>query len=74
MPGLDGYQLCSRLRSQKKNKDIKILFISGNIAPKESDRIKEAGADGYLEKPFSNKELKTKISGLFGWDRRVEDK
>lgn len=74
MPGLDGCQLCSRIRNQKKNKDVKILFISGNIDPKESNRIKEAGADDYLEKPFSNKELKTKITGLFGWDRRIEDK
>jgi len=74
MPGIDGYQLCSRIRSNPKNKDVKILLISGTIDPQEVQRIKEAGGDDYLEKPFSNKEIKTKVTDLFGWNRREADK
>lgn len=64
MPGLDGYQLCSRIRGDQENKNVRILLISGAIGQKEISRIKEAGADDHLEKPFNNKALKEKIEGL----------
>ena len=64
MPGLDGYQLCSRIRGNQKNKNVRILLISGIIDKKETIRVKESGADDYLAKPFSNKNLKVKIEEL----------
>ena len=64
MPGLDGYQLCSRIRSNLKNKDVRILLISGDIGPKEIRQINQSGADDYLEKPFKNHTLKEKIEDL----------
>ena len=64
MPGLDGHQLCSRIRGNKRNRNVKILLISGVIDHKEVGRIKESGADDYLEKPFSNKDLKIKVEEL----------
>jgi len=70
MPGLDGYEVCSRIRSHQENKRVKILLISGSIDP---NRAKEVGADDYLQKPFSIKDLKVKIAELFGWNRREED-
>ena len=73
MPGLDGYQLCSRIRSDKKNKNVKILLISGLVETKEASCIKESGADGYLSKPFSNEELKKKIMNLLDLNRRASD-
>ena len=74
MPWLDGYQLCSSIRSNQKNKDVRILFISGLIEPKEISRIKESGADEYLSKPFSNEELKKKVMSLLDMNRRAGDK
>jgi len=74
MPWLDGYQLCSRIRSNQKNKDVRILFISGLIEQKEIDRIQDSGADDYLAKPFSNEELKNKVMNLLDLNRRAEDK
>ena len=66
MPGMDGNQLCSRIRANQKNKDVKVLLISGEIGEKEINRIKESGADDFLEKPFTNKALKEKIEMLLG--------
>src|SRR3989338_7055679 len=53
MPGLDGLQLCSRIRANQENKNVRILFISGVIDQKAMGRIKKSGIDDYLEKPFS---------------------
>ena len=71
MPGLDGYQLCSRIRSNQQNKDVKILLISGNIGSNEIRQIKKSGADDYLEKPFKNSVLKEKIGILLGKETKL---
>ena len=74
MPGINGYELCTRIRKDAKNNEVKILVVSGVVGPKEIDRILSLGADDYLAKPFDNKQLKMKIIGLPGWNRKVEDK
>lgn len=73
MPGINGYEVCKRIRGEEKNNDIKILAISGVVNQKEIDRILSLGADDYLLKPFENKQLKVKIASLFGWNRRTKD-
>jgi len=74
MPGVDGYKVCSRIRSSQTGDLVKILFVSGFIDEREIGLIQASGADDYLAKPFSNKELTAKITGLFGWNRREGDK
>jgi excisionase family DNA binding protein len=74
MPGLDGYQVCSRIRSDERNRNVKILLISGGFEEKEISRIQELGADDYLAKPFSNEELRIKVMNLLDLNRRAEDK
>ena len=57
MPGLDGYSLCSRLRSERSTYLIPFIFLSAKDTV--DDRIKgiQTGADGYLTKPFNRDEL-----------------
>ncbi|OWY67574.1 DNA-binding response regulator [cyanobacterium TDX16] len=66
MPKLDGYGVCQELR---KHSDIPIIMLTalGDVA----DRLMglELGADDYLSKPFSPKELEARICSLL---RRVE--
>lgn len=66
MPGMDGYQVCANIRSDPKNKSIKILAISGVSENDEIKKIMDLGADDYLGKPFSNKILKERISRMLG--------
>ena len=51
MPGLDGYSLCSRLRSERSTYLIPFIFLSAKDTV--DDRIKgiQTGADGYLKNP-----------------------
>ena len=66
MPGVDGYQVCANIRSDPRNKNIKILAISGVSENHEIKKIMDLGADDYLSKPFSNKVLREKVSRMLG--------
>lgn len=61
MPGLDGYELCSRLRSEESTSLIPFLFLTAKDTV--DDRIKgiQTGADGYLTKPFNRDELLAQV-------------
>ncbi|MDE2009257.1 MAG: response regulator [Candidatus Omnitrophica bacterium] len=64
MPGLNGYEVCSKIRGNPENKDVKILLISGITDQAELEQAKVSQADDYLAKPFSNAALKVKIDAL----------
>src|SRR5690554_6861018 len=53
LPGLDGYQVCERLRSRAETELIPIIFLSAKI--EEEDQVKGLmmGGDDYLTKPVS---------------------
>jgi DNA-binding response OmpR family regulator len=63
LPGLDGLQICRRLRSRGNN--VPILMLTAKA--EESDRVigLEAGADDYLTKPFGVAELVARVKALF---------
>jgi excisionase family DNA binding protein len=66
MPRLDGYEVCAHIRKDPKNKNTKILAISGMSEPHEIKKILELGANDYLQKPFSNEALQGKIKEMLG--------
>ena len=60
MPGIDGFETCRRLKADQRTKDIPIIMFSAN---KDVEKIaKEAGADGFLAKPFEMKDLLSVVS------------
>lgn len=61
MPGIDGLELCKEIR---KNSEVPIIFVSAR--DEELDRILglELGADDYLSKPFSPRELVVRIKNI----------
>lgn len=58
MEGMDGFTVCKKLR---KITDVPILFLSGKV--REDDKIQgfQCGADDYIEKPYSIKEVYVRI-------------
>ena len=66
LPGIDGFEVCRQLRSQSK---VPILMLTAR--DEEPDRVAglELGADDYVSKPFSPRELAARIKAIL---RRVE--
>ncbi len=72
LPGLDGLEVCKRLRMEKRTKKIPIFMLTAKS--EELDKVLglELGADDYITKPFSIKELIARIRAAM---RRIsEDK
>ena len=64
MPGKSGYELCKRLRERPEWKDLKIIMLSAKGRDAEVSRGLSLGADVYITKPFSTRDLIAKIHGL----------
>jgi DNA-binding response OmpR family regulator len=64
MPGRDGYRVCQELREEPETKHIPIIMLTAR--GQTQDRIMgfEKGADDYLAKPFSPKELVLRVQAL----------
>ncbi|MEK6715716.1 MAG: response regulator [Candidatus Omnitrophota bacterium] len=59
MPGLDGIEVCRRIRSNDKTKTIPIIMITG--FPEEKEIAVQAGADDFLDKPIDPIKLSMRI-------------
>jgi DNA-binding response OmpR family regulator len=57
MEGLHGYEVCKMLRANSSLKRTAIIIISGKSYKPDIDKAIELGADSYIIKPFSPKEL-----------------
>jgi excisionase family DNA binding protein len=66
MPGLDGFQVCRKVKEDPVTHSIKILAITAYPEGNARERILEAGADGFLEKPFHLEQLKAEMARLVG--------
>lgn len=65
MPGLNGFEVCTYIRVQAKDEDIKILVISAYLDSKNLKKVKLLGADDFLGKPFKGVIFHKKIVALF---------
>lgn len=60
MPGIDGYEVCKKIRSDGRFKLAKIILVSGKAMLEERLKGYEVGADDYMTKPFVPEELLAK--------------
>jgi CheY-like chemotaxis protein len=57
LPGIDGYEVCEILRLKPEWKDIKIIFLTAKGRDVDIAKGMVLGADEYITKPFSNKQI-----------------
>jgi two-component system, OmpR family, alkaline phosphatase synthesis response regulator PhoP len=69
LPGMDGYEICRRIRETQATRDVYIIMLTAR--GEEGDRILglEIGADDYMVKPFSVREVVAKVRAAL---RRME--
>jgi two-component system alkaline phosphatase synthesis response regulator PhoP len=73
LPGLDGLRVCAELRRDKRTSALPIVMLTAR--GDEADRVVglEVGADDYIVKPFSPKELVARVRALLRRAERRED-
>ena len=64
MPLRSGYDVCKRIRERPDWRHIKIIMLSAKGRDAEINKGLAAGADLYVTKPFSTREMVEKVSGL----------
>jgi two-component system phosphate regulon response regulator PhoB len=62
MPRLSGLEVCRRLRENPATADTPILLLTARAQEADVDRGFAAGADDYIVKPFSSRELVTRVT------------
>jgi two-component system alkaline phosphatase synthesis response regulator PhoP len=71
LPGIDGLEVCHRLRSDERTSRIPLIMLTAKSS--EADRVVglELGADDYVTKPFSLRELTARVKAVI---RRAEER
>ncbi|MDQ7799104.1 MAG: hypothetical protein A2509_12070 [Candidatus Edwardsbacteria bacterium RIFOXYD12_FULL_50_11] len=66
MPGIDGIEVCRRVKASPDTRDIKVIMLTAKTSGRDIEAGLAAGADHYLTKPFRINELTNKIKELIG--------
>ena len=64
LPGISGVDYARRLRSDKLTRDIPIILVTARVEEEDKVRGLDSGADDYITKPFSTRELLARIKAL----------
>jgi DNA-binding NtrC family response regulator len=73
MPGMDGFELCAKLKSEVEHCHIPIILLTAkNTITAKIEGLKN-GADAYIEKPFSHELLLVQVSNLLNNRSKIQD-
>ena len=61
MPGMDGYEVCRKLKDAPQTKDIPVFFLTASTGIDDKTQGFEEGAVDYITKPFHSAEVKARI-------------
>jgi DNA-binding response OmpR family regulator len=72
VPGLDGITLCRAIRNQSVNMSSAVLMLTARAS--EADKVLglESGADDYLTKPFSIREMVARVGAILRRNERID--
>ena len=66
MPRKSGHEVCAELRADEALRHTRVLMLSAKGRDPDVDKGLGVGADAYMTKPFSTKELAAKVAELLG--------
>ncbi len=66
MPKITGFEVCEALKSNPETRDIHIVMLTARGQERDERMGMEAGADEYITKPFSPRELRKRLDEIMG--------
>lgn len=66
MPGMDGYEICKRIKSREETKGIVVIAMTGQYSTRVAKRILECGAKMCLDKPLDRSLLLNEVADAIG--------
>lgn len=73
MPGIDGFEVCRRLKNDEHTRLIPVVFVTALNDQRSRLKAIEAGGDDFLSKPFDQLELSARVKSLIRQKRLNED-
>lgn len=72
LPKLDGFEICKMIRAKPEWQDIRIIMLTARGRDADRQKGLALGADAYLTKPFSTREVLAQVQKLLASDVRPE--
>lgn len=66
MPEMDGFEVCTKLKSDPKTRDIPVIFFTARDNPQHQRQCLECGGADYIAKPFSPEAIIKKVKKHLG--------
>jgi CheY-like chemotaxis protein len=72
MPGMDGFELIDRVRTNRWHAQMPIVVITGSTDPHVSDRLRRRGVNAVFAKPYSPALVREKLEQLLGNEIQID--
>lgn len=72
MPGMDGYQICEKLKANEDTQDIPIIFLTAKTDDQEQVKGLDLGAQDYITKPFSLPVVTARIKSVLNVKKEMD--
>ncbi|MBL4664760.1 MAG: response regulator [Nitrospinaceae bacterium] len=72
MPGLDGFELCQKIKGNPEFAKIKVLLLASDFEDFDEDRFKECQAENHISKPFKSDDIVQMVLQVMTGESAVE--
>jgi two-component system, sensor histidine kinase and response regulator len=73
MPEMDGFEVCRRLKSNEKWRDIPVIIVTGLHEKNDVLRGFEVGANDFIHKPFNDIELRSRVRAMLRRKKQYDE-